>query len=116
MIPGVHFQGNIAHALGAGVLFSILGWIVEAIAIAISALLTIGTLGMALLILVPAWILGFWLLPALVLRYVADIMPSTLSFTGWEPAVIGGLVMLVIGIATSGKIHEQVIRTTSTAS
>ncbi|MBZ0186212.1 MAG: phage holin family protein [Candidatus Obscuribacterales bacterium] len=108
MIPGTQFHGNFLHALGAGILFAFLGWIVESLAIALSAILTIGTLGLALLILIPAWILGFFLLPALVLRYVADFMPATLSFTGWTPAFWGGLIMLCIGIATSGKDHERI--------
>lgn len=114
MIPGITFHGNFIHALGAGVVFAFLGWIVESFAIALSAMLAIGTFGLALLILIPAWVLGFWLLPALVLRYVADFMPATLAFTGWEPAIWGGLIMLIIGIATTGKIHEPPEKTRST--
>jgi hypothetical protein len=106
-IPGIHFHGSFVDALCAGVLFAFLGWVVESFAIAATAMLAIGTLGMGLLILIPAWLFGFWLLPALVLRYVADIMPGSLSFTGWEPAVWGGLVMLCIGIATSGNTRER---------
>ena len=107
LIPGIHFQGSFIHALGVGVLFAFLGWVVESLAIALSAILTIGTLGMALLILVPAWILGFWLLPAIALRFVADITPTTLSFAGWLPAIEGGLLMLLIGVATSGDTHKR---------
>ena len=107
MIPGIQFHGNFLHALGAGALFAFLGWVVESLAIAITALLAIGTLGTGLLFLVPAWLLGFWLLPAVVLRFVADILPGSLSFTGWGPAIWGGLVMLFIGIATSGKVHTR---------
>ena len=107
MIPGTQFHGNFVHALGAGILFAFLGWVVESLAIALSAILTIGTLGLALLVLVPAWIVGFFLIPALVLRYVADIMPATLSFTGWEPAIWCGLIMLCIGIATKGDTFER---------
>lgn len=108
MIPGIQFHGNFLHALGAGVLFAFLGWIVESIAIAITAILTIGTFGSALIILLPAWLLGFWLLPALVLISVAGILPSILSFTSWEPAILGGLIMLCIGIATSGHVHDHI--------
>ncbi len=111
MIPGVQFHGNFIYALLAGALFAFLGWIVEFAAIAISAILTIGTLGMALIFLIPAWLFGFWLLPAVVLRLVADFMPSTLSFSGWMPAIGGGLIMLCIGIATSGDVHKKVRRT-----
>ncbi len=110
MIPGIQFHGNFLHAIGVGVFFAFLGWVVESLAIALSAILTIGTFGMALLVLIPAWLFGFFLLPAFVLRYLADIMPGSLSFTGWEPAIWGGLVMLVIGIATSGPVHEKTRR------
>ncbi len=107
MIPGVQFHGTFLHALGAGIVFAFLGWVIEAIAIALTAALTLGTFGMALLVLIPIWLLGFWLIPALVLRYVADIMPATLSFTGWVPAILGGIIMLVIGIATSGAAGRR---------
>lgn len=101
-IPGIHVHGNFWHVFIAGIVFTILGWIVESIAIAISAILTIGTLGLALLVLVPLWLLGFWLIPAYVLKLTADVMPTYLTIAGWTPAIIGGLIMLVIGIATSG--------------
>ncbi|MBY0547040.1 MAG: phage holin family protein, partial [Candidatus Obscuribacterales bacterium] len=35
LIPGVEFHGNFIHALLAGVLFSILAWIVEFLAVAV---------------------------------------------------------------------------------
>ncbi len=106
-IPGVQFHGTFLHALGVGILFAFLGWVLEAIAIALTAILTLGTFGMALFVLIPIWLLGFWLIPALVLRYVADMMPATLSFTGWGPAILGGILMLVIGIATSGAAKRK---------
>jgi hypothetical protein len=110
MIPGAQFHGSFIYALLAGALFAFLGWVVETIAIAVSALLTIGTLGLALIVLVPAWLLGFWLLPAVVLRTVADFMPSTIAFSGWMPAIWAGLIMLLIGVVTSGDTHERVRR------
>ena len=110
MIPGVQFHGNFVHALLAGALFAFLGWIIEVFAIVLSTILAIGTLGMALLLLVPAWLFGFWLLPAVALRLVADMMPNTMTFSGWLPAMGGGLIMLIIGIATSGDTHKKVRR------
>lgn len=110
MIPGVQFHGNFIHALLAGALFAFLGWIVEFGAVAVSAVLAISTLGLALIVLIPAWLFGFWILPAVVLRLVADFMPATLTFSGWMPAIEGGLIMLCIGIATSGNIHKKVRR------
>lgn len=108
LIPGASFHGNFAHAILAGILFAVLGWCVEFFAIAISALLTIATLGMALLLLIPAWLFGFWFLTACALRLVADVMPSVLSFSGWMPAILGGLIMLFVGVITSGDVHMQV--------
>lgn len=108
VIPGVQFHGTFIHALLAGALFAFIGWIVEFLAIAVSALLTITTLGMALIVLIPAWLFGFWLIPAVILRIVADFMPATLTFSGWLPAIGGGLLMLVIGMITGGDTHKKV--------
>jgi uncharacterized membrane protein YvlD (DUF360 family) len=105
LIPGIRFHGSFLYALGAGVLFAFLGWLVEAIAIAITAVLTVSTLGLALVVLIPAWLLGFWLLPAVVLKLVADFMPAELAIAGWLPAIWGGLVMLVVGVLTSGHLR-----------
>jgi uncharacterized membrane protein YvlD (DUF360 family) len=110
-IHGIVFHGNFLHALLVGAVFAFIGWAVESLAIAASAILAIGTLGIALIILIPAWLLGFWVLPAIALKLVADFMPASLSISGWTPAIWGGLVMLVIGICTSGDIHKKVIRT-----
>ena len=104
LIPGAQFHGSFASALLAGILFTVIGWMTEFTVLAISASLIIVTFGMALFVLVPAWLVGFLLLPALVLRFVADFMPSVLWFAGWWPAIWGGLVMLFIGAITSGDI------------
>jgi uncharacterized membrane protein YvlD (DUF360 family) len=101
MLPGFKFHGNFLHAIGAGLFFSVLAWIVEFLAIAISAILAIGTLGVGLIVLIPAWLLGFWLLPAVVLKLLADLLPGYITIVGWEPAIWGGLVMLLIGVITS---------------
>ncbi|HEY9681055.1 MAG TPA: hypothetical protein V6C86_05670 [Oculatellaceae cyanobacterium] len=109
MIPGVQFHGNFLHAILAGAVFAFLGWVVESIAVGISAIVAISTLGLALIVLIPAWLLGFWLLPAVGLKLLANLMPSTLAFSGWMPAIWGGLLMLCIGIATN-DVHKKVRR------
>lgn len=101
MIPGIEVHGSFAHVLLAALVFAVLGWIVETLAIAMSAIATITTLGMALLVLIPLWVLGFWLIPAFVLKLLSDLMPSYMSISGWTPAVLGGLLMLVVGMITS---------------
>lgn len=102
-IDGIQVHGSFIHICVAAIAFAFLGWLVETIAITISALLTLGTLGLALIILVPLWLFGFWLVPAFVLKLLADLMPTYLTISGWLPAILGGLVMLVIGILTGGK-------------
>jgi len=102
-IPGINVHGSFVHVLVAAALFGFFGWVVETLAIMISAVLTVGTLGLALLVLVPLWLVGFWLLPAFALKLMADFMPSYLSIHGWMPAIEGGLLMLLVGVATSDK-------------
>lgn len=102
MIDGIHFKGGFLAALGLALLFSIMLRVVELIALAVAAYLTVTTLGLALLLLIPLWILGFWILPAVTLKLVADFMPQWLTVAGWGPAILGGLVLLVIGILTGG--------------
>jgi hypothetical protein len=99
-IPGIHFHGHFMAALGLAIAFSLILWAVEAFSVAVAAFWTVSTLGIALLIIIPLWILGFWILPALALLLVSDMMPNTLTISGWLPAILGGLVMLVIGLIT----------------
>jgi|SRR5277367_4164695 len=107
MIQGIEFHGNFVHAIVAGAFFAVIGWGCETLAIALTTVLAIGTFGLALLVLIPAWVLGFWLLPAVALKVVADMMPASLTISGWWPAIWGGLVMLFIGVLTSGKVHDR---------
>lgn len=100
MIGGIHVHGGFLTSLGLALMFSILGVIVSWAAAALTAVLAVTTLGMALIILIPLWILGFWLLPAYTLLLTASIMPQYLTVAGWWPAIWGGLITLVIGIAT----------------
>ncbi len=106
MLPGIKFGGDFLLSLGAGLFFALFGWIVETIAIAVCTMLTLDSFGDSMRVLIPVWVLAFLVLPALVLNYVARLMPDALSFRGWE-AISGGVLLLFIGIVTSGKLHEQ---------
>jgi uncharacterized membrane protein YvlD (DUF360 family) len=106
LIKGIEFHGNFTDALIAGAFFAIIGWAFEALAVTLSAIFAITTFGLGLLILIPAWVIGFWLMPAVVLKVVADMLPSYLTINGWLPAVWGGLVMLFIGVLTSKKLFR----------
>jgi uncharacterized membrane protein YvlD (DUF360 family) len=100
LIPGIQFHGHFLAGVGLALLFSLILWAVEASAVALAALWTVSTLGLALIFIIPLWILGFWILPALALLLVSDILPHTLTVVGWWPAILGGLVLLVIGMIT----------------
>ncbi len=100
MIGGIRVHGGFLTSLCLALLFSILGVVVSWVAVALSAFLAITSLGMALIVLIPLWILGFWLLPAYTLMLTASIMPQYLTVAGWWPAILGGLITLVIGVIT----------------
>ena len=102
MINGIEFHGTFVHALLLALFFSIMLWGVELLAMGLAAVWTITTFGAALLFLIPLWILGFWILPAVALTLVSDLMPQYLTVSGFWPAVWGGLVILVIGMITGG--------------
>jgi hypothetical protein len=78
------------------VAFSVLFWLIDRLALLLSTIFTVTTLGLALLWLVPFWIFGFWIVPTLALKLVAYVMPLNLSISGWLPAIFGGLMLLAI--------------------
>ncbi|MCA9804809.1 MAG: hypothetical protein KC777_22720 [Cyanobacteria bacterium HKST-UBA02] len=100
MLPGISFHGNFLHAIGAAAFFTIIIWLVEVAAVFVSTLLTISTFGLALLFIVPIWIMGFFLLPVLALKMLAGLLPGYLTIHGWLPALWGGLVMFLVGVVT----------------
>jgi uncharacterized membrane protein YvlD (DUF360 family) len=106
-IPGIHMHGGFGTAVVLAIFFSVMLWAVEALAAALAAVWTITTLGLALLIIIPLWILGFWIFPAVALKVVSDFMPEALNVTGWVPAVLGGLVLLIVGMLTGGLTSFQ---------
>lgn len=103
LIPGISFQGGFGTAFLISLLFGVMLWIVDLIALALSTFFTITSFGMALLWLIPLWIFGFWLMPAFALKLVSDLAPSYLTIRGFLPAIYAGLVMLFIGVLTKGK-------------
>jgi uncharacterized membrane protein YvlD (DUF360 family) len=103
LIPGIEVHGSLGHIFIAGLAFGFFAWLVEFMAITLSTIFAIGTLGLGLLLLIPIWMFGFWLVPAITLRLLAHFLPSYLTIAGWGPAILGGLVMLLIGLVTGGR-------------
>ena len=56
------------------------------------------TLGLAAIPLAFFMIFGFWLVNAILLKVVAHYMPEHLTIAGWKPAIIAGLIMMVVGM------------------
>lgn len=106
LIHGIHFHGGMLAAVGMALFFGLMLWVVDVLAIALSAILAVSTLGTALIWLIPVWIVGFWILPAVALRLVSDFMPGYLQVSGWIPAILGSLVLMLIGMVTSGSVKK----------
>jgi uncharacterized membrane protein YvlD (DUF360 family) len=100
MIHGIDFHGNFVSAIVLALLFGLVLWLVEIAFVALSAVLTVTSFGLALLWIIPAWILGFWILPAFAMLLTADVVPQYLTVTGFVPAALAGLVMLAISFFT----------------
>ena len=104
VIPGISFHGHFETAIIMSLVFGVASFLVDMFAVFLAAMLSISTLGLALLILIPLWFVGFWILPAVALKVVADFMPANLTIHDWMAAALGGLVMLIVNAAT-GKTN-----------
>lgn len=107
MIPGIDFHGNFLSALLISILFGLMLWLIELGVGLIAALWTVASLGLALLWLIPLWVIGFWVLPALALLLTAHFVPQHLTITGFWPAALAGLVMMLIGLVTSKTFKHK---------
>lgn len=107
VIPGIDFHGNFFAAFALSIVFGLMLWLVEALAVALAALWTLSTFGLALLWIIPLWVIGFWFLPTAALLITAQILPQYLTVDGFLPAALAGLVMLLIGIVSSDNNHKR---------
>ena len=101
-IDGISFHGNFPQAIALGAVFALISWLVSLLAVWLTAVLGLATLGLALIVLVPLWVFGWWLLPAITLDVVARLMPEFLTVSGVVPCILGGLVMLFVGFFSGG--------------
>ena len=106
-IPGMDFHGNFLAALALSLVFGIMLWLVELLAVAFAALWTVSTFGLALLWLIPLWVIGFWIMPALALMLTSALLPQYLTVSGFLPAALAGFVMFFIGVLCSDKKQRR---------
>jgi uncharacterized membrane protein YvlD (DUF360 family) len=115
LVPGITIHGGFGTAFVLAVFFSLMLWGVEVLAATLAAIWAVTTFGVALLFIIPLWIFGFWILPAFALKVVADLMPYSLTVSGWSPAAWGGLILLFVGMLTGGFTRwNSTVRGTST--
>lgn len=99
-IDNLTFRGDFLTAIFIAIFFSLMMWVVELCTVTFATILTISTLGLALLVLIPLWIFGFWFLPALALELVSSLFPQYLVINGLTPAVLGGLLLMLANLLT----------------
>ena|SRR5579884_3807630 len=100
-VPGIHANG-IGSAVLAAFIFGIVNAVIRPIVLVLTLPLTIVTLGL-FVIVVNA--LMFWLATWIAPGFKVD---------GFMPALIGGIIMAIVGIVTNHILKEQrSVRTTT---
>ena len=107
LIAGIQFHGGFMTAIGMAILFAVMFWLVDLLALALSAVIALSTFGLALFWLIPFWIVFFWFVPAVALVAVSQAAPSFLYVGNWIAAALGGLVLLFISLTTSDMVWTQ---------
>jgi putative membrane protein len=100
-VPGIHANG-FGSAVLAAFIFGIVNAIVRPIVLLLTLPLTIVTLGL-FIIIVNA--LMFWLATWIAPGFRVD---------GFTPALIGGIIMMIVGFITNHLLKEQNVRTART--
>jgi hypothetical protein len=95
-IPGAHFTGafwpdGVVYGLLMAIVVYLFGFAILAF--------TIGTKGFGFLLV----ILGFWLIPAIQLEILAHFFPQHLAFQSWGSAIVAGLVLMLVNLATASS-------------
>jgi putative membrane protein len=99
-VPGIHTNG-FGAALLAALIFGIVNAIIRPIVLLLTLPLTVITLGL-FVIIVNA--LMFWLATWIAPGFKVD---------GFTPALIGGIIMAIVGIITNHLFKERPVRTTT---
>ncbi len=99
-VPGIHAAG-FGAAVFAAFIFGIVNAIVRPIVLVLTLPLTIVTLGL-FIIVVNA--LMFWLATWIAPGFKVD---------GFTPALIGGIIMMIVGIVTNHVLKERAVKRTA---
>lgn len=90
-LSGITFHGEFwPQAMVAGLLFVVVSYVVMWLLKAFTVL----TLGIGALYI----LLFFWMIPAMQLMLMAHWFPQYLTIDGWTPAIIGGIIFMIINL------------------
>lgn len=109
-IAGASFNGSFWTALVWALVFTFILSLVE-LAIAFAALaFGLATLGFGFIPVIFAFLLGFWLIPAIALKTMANLFPSVFTFQTWRAAILAGLCILAVEmmVGESNPLAESV--------
>lgn len=109
LLPGsVTFVGEFwpTGVLYAGI-FTLTAFAVNLVIGLAAMAFTVATLGIGAILLVLARIFLFWLIPAVQLMVFAHYFPEQFQVAGWIPAIIAGLLLMVVNIFTNSVTAKQ---------
>lgn len=100
-VPGLGFDGDYLAAILPAVIFAAILYLVETLCFGLAAFMTVASLGLAAIVIIPIWLLGFWLLPALALYLTTYIFPDLLLVKEPIASTYGGALLLGAMLLTS---------------
>ncbi len=101
-IPGFSFHGQfLPDALIYSLLFAVTAVLVNTAAYVVVGVTGLVTMGLALVVIWPVRLLGWWILAAYQMLLLAKFFPEHLAVTGWQPALLAGLVVLAVNVLTN---------------
>ena len=107
-IAGFSFSGEfLPDALIYALLFAVTSAVVDVIAYIALAVVGVATLGLALIVIWPLRLLLWWGLAAYQLILLAQIFPEHMSVSGWQPALLAGLVVMAIKFVSAKVLEEK---------
>lgn len=106
-IKGARFTGSALEAFLYAAVFQLVMLGVQYALFLGAMLVGVATLGIGLIIVAFGIIFFFWMLPAVGLQVMAWAFPRSFGFDTWTPAILSGLVLLLISMI-SGDFNVSV--------
>lgn len=100
LIRGIDFNGTTTLLVVALVLSTLI-WATDGLTCGMSQDWTDRGSKQCLKKLIPIWLAGFFIVPVILIKISGSIYPSVINVSGWQPAVFGGLVVLLISLMIS---------------